>query len=230
MTATKDIARLYEYEDEDIFDIVEKLERSFQIKFKQHAFYHVQTFGDFCDVVDKHINLQHRDDCTKQQAFYKLRAAIAAIQQIDTADIKPATKLAGIFPPHNRRQKIRAWKAYTGIDTRLLTYPDWLASVFVIGFLSSLAAFFFDWRVAIAGLAFFIAAATIADRLGKNLTVQTAGQLAEKIARENYIDARRVKGTGNRKEMLDIVVETFSNDLGIDKTYLTRHDKFSWAT
>jgi len=230
MTNTKDIAKLHEYESEDIFDIIEKLERSFHIKFKNDAFYYVKTFGDFCDVVEDHIKLEHRDDCTTQQAFYKLRDAIAATQQIDPAAIMPATKLADIFPAHNRRQKTKEFMVRVGIDMNLLTYPDWLATTFTIGMLLSLVAFFVDWRIAIADLAFFIVAFIIAGKLGKDLSIPTVRQLTEKLSKEYYIDARRVKGTVNRKEILNIITETFCDDLAMDKAYLTRHDKFSWAS
>ena len=70
----------------------------------------------------------------------------------------------------------------------------------------------------------------IADKLGKDLDLQTVRELTEKISRENYIDIRRTKGTVNRNEMLSTIIDTFSQDLDIDKDNLTRDDKFGWAT
>lgn len=70
----------------------------------------------------------------------------------------------------------------------------------------------------------------IADKLGKDLDLQTVRELTEKISKENYIDIRRTKGTVNRNEMLSTIIDTFSQDLDIDKDNLTRDDKFGWAT
>jgi len=45
-----------------------------------------------------------------------------------------------------------------------------------------------------------------------------------------FIDMRRAKGTINKNEILKIITDTFSSDLDIEKSDLTRDDKFSWAT
>ena len=71
MTILDDI-KLDEYEDEDIFDIVVKLEKSFAIKIARDAFINVKTFGDLCDVIESYIKYDNKEDCTKQQAFYKI--------------------------------------------------------------------------------------------------------------------------------------------------------------
>ena len=69
MTDLDTISKLYDYDDEDIFDVVVKLEKSFGLMFDKNAFYHVKTFGDLCDVFENHINYEHRDDCTKTASF-----------------------------------------------------------------------------------------------------------------------------------------------------------------
>ncbi len=230
MTVINEITKLDNYEDEDIFDIVVKLEKSFGLKFEKDAFYNVKTFGDLCDVFESYIRYEHREDCTKQQAFYKVRQAIGATQQISGDQIKLDSQLADLFPRHNRRLKSKEFKNYLGTDINFLTYPGWLALIFFVGFLLSLAAFFFDWRIAVAGIIVFFAAMKVANRLGKDLNMQTVREVTEKLSKENYIDIRRAKGTVNKKEILNIIIDTFSKDLDIDKAYLTRNDKFGWVT
>jgi hypothetical protein len=217
------------YEDEDIFDVVIKLEKSFGIKFDKTAFLNVKTFGDLCDIFEVHIQYESRDDCTKQQAFYKIRKAISAAQLIDWQQIKLDSNLTELFPKDNRRSKIKEFQSHLGFRLNLLTYPDWLDFLFGIGFLLSLIAFFFDWKIAISGITLFILSTKLANKLGKDMEQQTVRQLTEKIVRENYIDSRRLKETVNQKEILTIITDSFSNDLGIDKAYLTRDAKFSWA-
>jgi hypothetical protein len=229
MTNHNDITKLDNYEAEDIGDVAFKLEKSFGLKFDKNTFINVKTFGDLCDVFEAHITYENRDDCTTQQAFYRIRKAISSTQLVNGSEIKLDSKLIDLFPRHNRRQKAKEFQSYLGIDIKILTYPSWLALIFGIGFLLSLIAFFFDWKVALSGIVFFILAMKIADKLGKNLDVQTVRQLTEKIARENYSDIRRTKKTVNRREILQTISDTFSSDLDIDKDYLTRDAKFSWT-
>jgi acyl carrier protein len=229
MTDLDIIAKLDDYEDEDIFDVVVKLEKSFGLKFDKDAFCHVETFGDLCDVFENHINYEHRDDCTKQQAFYRVRDAIATTLQITPDKIQLDTKLSELFPSRDRREKAKEFKRAVGTDIKILTYPGWLALTFGIGFLLSLAAFFYDWRIALSGIVFFLAAMKIAERLGMTLDFQTVRELTEKLSREHYINVRRTKGTVNKQETLQVIIDTFSNDLAIEKAYLTREATFSWT-
>jgi len=64
----------------------------------------------------------------------------------------------------------------------------------------------------------------------KEFELQTLRQLTEKLVKENYVNIMRKKGTINRQEVLEIVIDTFSKELDIDKAYLTKNDKFSWRT
>lgn len=229
MTNSKHITKLDNYEDEDIFDVVVKLEKSFGLKFDNHAFFDVKTFGDLCDVFEVNIKHENRDGCTKQQAFYKIRKAISAIQLIDENEITLDSNLTELLPRHNRRKKTKELRNILGTDINILTYPGWLSLTFLIEFLFSIAALFFDWKIAAAGLVLFFLAIKIADRLVKELNLQTVRELTEKLAKENYIEIRRFGETINRREIVPIIVDTFSNDLDIDKTYLTRDAKFSWT-
>jgi hypothetical protein len=175
------------------------------------------------------MTYQHADDCTKQQAFYQVRSAISKIQKINEDQIKPESKLTDLFPLNNRRKKAKEFKNYLDTDIKILTYPDWLGSAFIIGFLLSLVAFFFDWKIALTGILFFISASKIADYLGKEFDLQTVRDLTEKLSTEHYIDIRRTMGTINRKEISQIIIDIFSTDLGIEKNKLIREATFSWS-
>ncbi len=217
-----DDIKLENYEGEDISDVIVKLEKSFDLEFSKTAFAEAKTFGDICDIIEPHINHNHKDDCTKQQAFYKIRKAVAETQLIDKKQISLTSKLVELFPRHNRRQKSKEFRDRLGIKVNILTYPGWLSLLLVIGSLLSLEAFFFDWKIAVAGIIFFASAFRIADWLGKDLELQTVRQLVEKVTREHYVAVRRTKHTVNRNEILDTIKDAFSNDLAIDKVHLTR--------
>ncbi len=224
MTQTASL-KLDNYEDEDIFDVIAKLEKSFVVKFNKTAFAKAATFGDICDTIQSHINYKHKESCTKQQAFYKIRKAIDATLLIGEKQISIDSNLADLFPKKNRRQKINEFQSYLDFKSDILTYPGWLASALASGLVLSCIAFFFDWKIAISGIIFFILAAKIAENSGKDLTLQTVRQLTEKSVTENYMVVRRSKGTVNQNEILKTMVDAFSTNLGIDKEYLTREAK-----
>jgi hypothetical protein len=228
MTILYDI-KLDEYESEDIFDIVVKLEKSFAIKFDKDAFLNVKTFGDICDVIESYIKYDNKEDCTKQQAFYKIRTAISETQLIDKKVINLDTKLVDLFPRQNRRQQVKIFQRQLGVNLKFLTYPGWLALTLFIGLLASFIAFFIDWKIAVSGIIFFAIAFNIADKLGKDLAVETVKELTEKAAAEHYIDMRSSNLTVNRSEILDTIKDAFVSGLAIEKKDLTRDAKFSWV-
>ena len=228
MTILDDL-KLDEYETEDISDVLVKLEKSFAIKFPKDAFTSTKTFGELCDIIESSIKFDNKEDCTKQQAFYRIRTAICETQVIDKSLINLDTKLVHVFPRNKRRRQVKKFHKHLGIDLEFLTYPDWLSVTLIVGILGSLIAFFFDWKVAVSGIAFFIIALKVADKFGKDLKCDTVKELTEKAATEHYVHIRRSKLTVNRNEILDTIKEAFSIGLAIDKKQLTRDAKFSWA-
>jgi len=228
MTILDDI-KLDEYESEDIFDIVVKLEKSFAIKFDKDAFLNVKTFGDICDVIESYIKYDNKEGCTKQQAFYKIRTAISETQLIDKNIINLDSKLVDLFPKQNRRQQVKIFQRQLGVNLKFLTYPSWLALTLLIGLLASFIAFFIDWKIAVGGITFFAIAFNIADKVGKDLAIETVKELTEKAAAEHYINMRSSNLTVNRNEILDTIKDAFVSGLAIEKKDLKRDAKFSWA-
>ena len=146
---------LSDCDEEDIFDVIVKLEKSFGVKFSKTAFANVKTFGDLCDVIEVYVNrYDEKDDCTKQQAFYKIRNAIKAIHP-DKNQIELNSKLSDIFPRRNRRRQVKKFQKQLGIKINFLTYPRWLLIIVAIGFITSLVSFFWNWSIAISGILFF---------------------------------------------------------------------------
>jgi hypothetical protein len=173
MTDVKAISKLDDYEDEDIFDVVLKLEKSFGLKFEKDAFYNIGTFGDLYDVFENYLKYDHWDDCTKQQAFYRVREAIVSTQTISRDRITLDSKLEDIFPRDDRRKKVKQFKDYLALEIGILTYPGWLTLTLAVGFLLSLLAFFFSWKIALGGMVFFFVVIKIAEKLGNTLDLQT---------------------------------------------------------
>src|SRR5690349_9194542 len=93
MEKTDDAYKLENVDVEDLSDVLLQIEKRFQIRFSDTAFKDAKTFGDICDVVQNNITLPHVDDCTTQQAFYKVRKALTVSCNMPTSGIEPATTL-----------------------------------------------------------------------------------------------------------------------------------------
>src|SRR5688500_12256357 len=83
---------------EDLSDILIKVEKSFDFKFAKAELKDVTTFGELCDIIISKVQGDNTDDCTTQQAFYKLRNAFSTAIPIDKDKITTETVLLELFP------------------------------------------------------------------------------------------------------------------------------------
>lgn len=220
--------KLDNIDPEDFEDTLLKLEKSFGIKFADNSFGNAKTFGDICDIIERQLNLIHADDCTAQQAFYKVRKAIDLTQTFDAANIELGTSLENVFPRLNRRKNIAHFQHALGFSVNILTMKVWLSLVIVTGFVVSVIAFFFSWQYAVSGLIFFALFNWIASKFSKELNVSTVKELIEKITREHYLSARRQNGTMNKNEIVKIIQDTFIAEHLVDRERLTKNATLGW--
>ncbi|VDH16463.1 Uncharacterised protein [Algoriella xinjiangensis] len=96
----------------------------------------------------------------------------------------------------------------------------------IIVLFASLVGFFFNSQIGLLGLTFSIAGLSLSSKIGNELDLQTVGQVAEKMTRENYLKSRRNPKTFNKNEIEKVLTDWFSNDLDLDKSKLTREAKF----
>ena len=207
---------------EDIEDLLVRVEDSFDIKFVDNELAHVQTFGEMCDHIKGKIYLENTDDCTTQQAFYKLRSAIATTLKLGRHELTVDTLLADLLPRRTRRLRTKKIEHELGFKLSLLRPPHFVTVFLALLFLASFIGIFFNWQLGLFGLGLFIGGLWLAGKNANELDQNTVGQLAEKMTRENYLKSRRNPGTFNENEIENILTEWFSNDLGINKTKLTR--------
>lgn len=212
---------------DDISDLLVKVEKSFNMKFGSTELMHIFTFGELCDHIANKIQLEDSNDCTSQQAFYKLRDAMASTFQIDRKTITTGTTLLGLLPKQSRRSLVKKLEVHLGFKLHILRPPYWASVTLSILLVTSCAALFFNWQIGLAGLVVSNAGLWFAKKFGNILNLQTVGQLAKKMTRESYFKSRRNPNTFNKSEIEKILVDLFSNDLGIDKSKLTREAKLS---
>ena len=226
---TLDDYKLDNIDPEDFGDTLLKLEKSFGAKFADNSFKDAKTFGDFCNIIESQINLTDKDDCTTQQAFYKVRKAIGLTQNLDERNIELQTKLSVIFPRSNRRQNVKLFQEALGFSVDILSMKTWLALTLAAGFIISLVAFFFSWQYAVVGLTFFTLVTWAANKLSKELNVSIVRELTEKISREHYSLARRQSGTINRNEIVKTIQDVFIADHLLDREHLTKDASLGWT-
>jgi hypothetical protein len=214
-------------DSDDFTDILVKIESSFDIKFIGDELYHIPNFGALCDHIANKIQLENSDDCTTQQAFYKLRAAIALTLEVDPKIISPSTPLSDLFSRKGRLTKIKRLRDdLADFNLHLLEPSPWACSPFVALLLASFIGLFFNWQISLTALAFSFFGIWLAFKLGKEFNLETVGQVAEIMAREHYLKSRRNPTTFNKNEIEKLLIDLFSNDLGLDKSKLTREAKF----
>lgn len=211
---------------DDISDLLIKVENSFNITFSDTELTHISMFGELCDHIANKIQLDHADDCTSQQAFYKLRDAISLILQIDKKTISTNHSLADFLPRKNRRLRTLKLEEQLGFKLNILRPPHWVTGTLSIISLASFVGLFLNWQIGLFGLVFSIAGFWLTSKIGNELDLQTVGQVAEKMTRENYLKSRRNSNTFNKKEIEKVLTEWFSYDLCLDKSELNRESKF----
>ena len=220
----------YELKDidtEDIEDLLFKVEKSFGIKFGEAELVHITNFGELCDYIVNKIQLDHSNDCTTQQAFYKFRDAISSKFEIDKKSISTDFLLIDLFPRQNRRKMTAELEKHLGFKLNILRPPHWETTILSISLLVSFVGLFFYWKIGVSGLILSIIGLWLSNKTGEELKVQTVGQVAEKMTRENYLKSRRNPKTFNKEEIEKVLTDWFCNDLGLDKNKLNRDAKLA---
>ena len=214
--------KMEDYSSEDVEDLLLKIEDSLNIEFKDNELAHIRTLGELCDYIVNKMELEQKDDCTSQQAFYKLRQATSASLGVNSKDILPHTELTGILPRKNRRKNVRKIESILGFNLPILHPPEFVTLSLAFLLLVSIVAMFFNAVAGIAGIVFIIATTKIANKYGKELKAKTIREVVELMTRERYIHARRYSNTYNRNEIENVVFDMFRHHLLIDEAELTR--------
>ncbi len=221
-----DTYELCNIDPDEISDVLVKVEKSFGFKFGETELKDTKTFGELCDIITSKVQADNSNDCTTQQAFYKLRNAIADTLLIDKTIITPDTDLQKLFPKHIRRQSFKDIDGHLGFKTKVLRPKHSITGTLAIIFIASLVGLFIFWQAGLVGLTVSIIAMTIANRFGSELDLLTVGQFADKLSREHYLKSRRISTTANKNEVAQKIKDLFIADLGLEEHQLTRQASF----
>ncbi|WP_298766899.1 hypothetical protein [uncultured Polaribacter sp.] len=205
---------------EDIEQVLQKVEDTFEFRFENNELRNVENFGELTDAIKNKIKLEHKENCTSQQSFNKLRKVLKS--EFEFNEITPKTELSLIFPKRNRLQLIKKVENKLNFKLNITETKRIYTNSLLLILGISILSFFYDYRIAIIGIciAFFGLWAT--NKLGKELNLENVGDLAKKMKRENYLKSRRNSKTINKSEIEEIIIDLFSIELSLNKSELTR--------
>jgi hypothetical protein len=208
------------------FEFLPLVENSFGFKFREDELESIATFGQFCEAVMKEMPLAATDDCTPQQAFYKLRRALA--QHVPASAITPATLLEDLLPRSRKQREkiIEVVEAELGFSLNIFSLPDHFGTALLGAFMLSLGAFFYHWEAGITGLLLTFVSGYLAGKFCLALEVKTIRNLVERMTRENYRQVRRNPNTVNRHEIVPQIQALFQHELEIQPSRLTPNALF----
>src|SRR5690606_4006482 len=221
-----DTDQLCNIDPEDISDVLVKVEKSFGFKFGDTELKDTKTFGELCDIIISKVQGDNSNDCTTQQAFYKVRNAIANTLQVDKSSITPDTDLQKLIPKNIRRQLFKTIDGHLGFRTKILRPKHSITGSLAIIFIVSLIGLFASWQAGLIGLTASVIAMTIATKFGNEIDMLTIGQFADKLSREHYLKSRRISTTVNKAEVEQKIKDLFIADLGLEEHQLTRDASF----
>ena len=209
----------------DTCDVIKEIELSLNIQFEEKDM-KVQTYGEFRNLIHVKMGDNVVEDCTTQQAFYKLRQAISKVMDVDRRSFSPDSCMDELFPRAGRKKMIRQLKSTLGVSMTFLEPKGWISGSLLLFLLTSFVALFFQWRYGLAGLGISCLGFRLADYLGKEFSMVTVGDAAKEMARSHYMKSRRNPRTYNNQEVDALIRDCFCDRLGLDPEVLTPDARF----
>lgn len=216
---------LQKTDSQDIDDILETIEKSFNIRFKKHELIEINSIRELCILICAKINLQQQDTCTTQQAFYKFRKAYYNTQNT-TISLRTTSQLSHIFPKEQRRQNISKLEKELGFELSILDPAKWISIFLLLLFAGSILMIFAKPILGIVGILFTVISYIMAYRFASHFTIDTLKELIANIVKENYHKSRSTNSY-NPKEIENIVLSFFKDELGYDDTKFDQYTIFN---
>ena len=198
--------KLEHWELENIEDSLSEMEQCFGITITNEELYKQETLGSLVDLIKSKIDLTNVDDCTTQQAFYKLKSAILKMKITDRQSLKPNTSLELIFPRKSRRRDIKNLEVLLGFKLNILFPPKYLLYITFGVLVISICCLFINLKYSLIGIGLSSLILFLLIKTAKEFDLKTLGELADSISKTNYIKVRRQSNTFNKNEVEEVVM------------------------
>lgn len=200
----------------DSVEIIIAIEKTFHIKFDERDFENVKTYGEFENLVLNKIQGTEINDCTSQQAFYKLRKILVEDFNIPFNKVNLDTKLEGIFSEKKRKNNVKKLKDLLNFENQILTFSTEQFIILTIIFIAAIYLLFTNFFY---GIIFLIIGKILSEEMKKNnFLFKNLRELTTTLKIKNYKNSRSNPETYNPKEVKEIIKEIFSDMLGIEKS------------
>ncbi len=211
--------KLGRYEIEDLEFALSDFEKQYGIHFNQDELNSIECVEQLAEAISNKFDYKNSDDCTSQQAFYKLRNVLNNLN-IGNQNIHPNTELAELIPRINRIQKVKEIEKQIGFKLDVLRAKNIVFYLAVFLSLSTIIlAFYHFFYALILGISLYCVFEFLFKN-GKEFKTFTVGELANKMVLENYFKVRRTSNTINKIEFKNVVLEWFSDRMDMDKEEL----------
>ncbi len=196
-----------EVDSEDFtYSFIFEIEKSFKIRFEYNDFENVKTIEELNKIIENKIQLENTNDCTLQQAFYKIQNQIAENLSIPKSQISPKTKLSDLFNKKERSFRINDLSSKLRVNMSILKHKDWIEMLLFLTILTSIAlVFMYLYSVLL------LVTSIILIRNGNEFETETVGDLTRKMVTENYLKLRRNPNNFNKNEVRKIIIDLISS-------------------
>ncbi|MEK6508492.1 hypothetical protein [Myroides sp. C4067] len=204
----------YQYEDLDY--AIENFVNEYDLPLDPQKLAEVRNVAEILDLIVSYFKQEKREDCTSQQAFYKLRTILH--KYTNESDIKPNTRLEELFPKQNRIENIKRVEEDLGFKLKVFKPKEYkVLMLWLFFFVLVIFAFFQQFLLVTLGIVVLYFLRGIIFENGEEFKVDTVGELVKLMVEKNYFKSRRDPNTMNEKELREMIAKYFADCLGLER-------------
>ncbi|MEC4053555.1 hypothetical protein VSP10_12240 [Myroides odoratimimus] len=204
----------YQYEDLDY--AIENFVNEYDLPLDPQKLAEVKNVAEMLDLIVSYFKQERKEDCTSQQAFYKLRTILQ--RHTNESDIKPSTRLEELFPKRNRIEIIKRIEEELGFKLKVFKPKEYkVLMLWLLFFVLVIFAFFQQFLLVTLGIVVLYFLRGIIFENGEEFKVETVGELVKLMVEKNYFKSRRDPNTMNEKELREMIAKYFEDCLGLER-------------
>lgn len=212
---------LNQNECDELCYIVSFFESDYSLNINDNAFEQVKSMEELVDVIYRSFLKEEtieKEDCTSQQAFYKVREVLQ--KYTNQSVIEPNSRLETIISRTDRIANVKGIEEELGFKLNILEPQKSTITVWWFVLCGLLVLTFFDVLYALMGLIVWFFVYKIIYDFGKEFKINTMRELVNQIVMNNYFESRRNPNIINEKEVKILIIDYISLHLGITKEEL----------
>ena len=211
----------------DLVELTIRFEDAFGVSIPDEVATEITTPRQLTEYLVTQLRMGRQTSCISQQAFYRLRKEFLPLTQTQRSELRPAAKLAQLFPVERRKQVWTEARSQLGVAVLPdLVRPMWLVSTLTLLTIVTAIVVFNQTRgmsgrsdialilslLVSVGLAYGSALITRSLRSEFSREYKTVSELAEYLALHS---AHTFKKAWTREEIVETVRQIIIDETGI---------------